>query len=155
MGGGWYAIWSFFSSSNLCKPNVPRTPLISASMMIMVNIPTPGGCVTTLYTTSRAYSERPVTANALEPHQVRHATTPNKAASTSDHAPIPMMLPPPTMLITASRVVIPATTPAQPPAMWAAERAESSSMISGHAQFAITAEIVPQCEQQVNKIFGL
>jgi hypothetical protein len=36
--------------------------------------------------------------------------------------------------------------------MWAASRAESSSMISGHAQFAITAEIVPQAEQQVNKI---
>src|SRR5207302_7873531 len=111
----------------------------------------PGGCVATLYKTSRAYSERPATAKAREPHQMRHATTPNKAASISDHGPIPMRRTPPPMLMTAKRVVKPATTPAQPPAMWAASRAEPSSIISGHAQFAITAEIVPQSEQQVKQ----
>jgi hypothetical protein len=35
--------------------------------------------------------------------------------------------------------------------MWAALRAESSSMISGHAQFAITAEIVAQFEKEVKQ----
>jgi hypothetical protein len=85
---------------------------------------------------------------------MRHATTANIAASMSDHGPIPSKLTPPTMLMTANRVVSPATTPAHPPALCAASRAESSSMISGHAQFAITAEIVAQVDQQVNKIFG-
>jgi hypothetical protein len=35
--------------------------------------------------------------------------------------------------------------------MWAALRAESSSMISGQAQFAITAEIVAQFEKEVKQ----
>jgi hypothetical protein len=83
---------------------------------------------------------------------MRHATTANIAASMSDHGPIPSKLTPPTMLMTANRVVSPATTPAHPPALCAASRAESSSMISGHAQFAITAKIVTQAEQHVNKI---
>jgi hypothetical protein len=54
------------------------------------------------------------------------------------------------MLMTVNSVVRPATTYAHPPATWAALRAESWSVIPGHAQFAIAPEIVVSRRPGVN-----
>jgi hypothetical protein len=117
IGGGCITISCFFISSNLCRPKVPRTPLIKASMMMMVRMLTPGGCVTMPYRTPTEYRESPATAKALDPPQVCQATIANKAASISDNGRIPIRLTPPTILTIAKRPVNPATTAAQPPAL--------------------------------------
>ena len=118
--------------------------------MMIVSMLIPGGWSITFIATSTQYKTKPAMAQGRDPFHTRQPTTPNKPASRNDHGDIPMIEVELAMPMTVNSVVRPATTYAHPPATWAALRAESSSTIPGHAQFAIASGIVVSRAPGVN-----